>query len=189
MSRQLEKTERAEREARDSLRGSERAISNANRALARLAAEARQVRAEAARIAERRRALGAEAAGREAAIGRMLVAWSHSGAPDALRVALSGDDPADIGRRLHYLGHISRASSALMGEQRTALDELARLEHDAKSRAERLRAIEQASRADRDRVLAERLERRRVLAAVGAEILRNRRKSACCAPTKRGLRA
>jgi septal ring factor EnvC (AmiA/AmiB activator) len=175
LSRALEQKESAQREARDSLRASERAISGANRALARLGAEARQVRAEAERIAGRRRALGAEAAGREAAIGRMLVAWASSGAPDALRVALSGDDPADIGRRLHYLGHLSRASAALIDEQRAALAELERLERDASSRAARLREIERASRADRDKVLAERRERRRVLASVGAEIRRNRK--------------
>jgi septal ring factor EnvC (AmiA/AmiB activator) len=179
LSRELQRKESAQREARDSLRDSERAISSANRALARLGAEARRVRAEAQRIAERRRALGAEAAGREAAIGRVLVAWSRNktvdGAPDALRVALSGDDPADIGRRLHYLGHLSRASAALIEEQRAALAELERLEQDAKVRAERLREIERASRADRDKVLAERRERRRVLASVGAEIRRNRK--------------
>jgi murein hydrolase activator len=157
------------------LRDSERAISNANRALARLGAEARQVRAEAARIAQRRHSLQMQVAKREAAIERMLVAWSAPGAPDALRVMLSGDDPADLGRRLHYLGVISRAAAALIAEQRAALAELERLGDEAQARAARLRAIEQASRADRDKVLAERRERQRVLKTLGADIRKNRR--------------
>jgi septal ring factor EnvC (AmiA/AmiB activator) len=175
INRALEKNQAATREARDALRDSERAISNANRALARLGAEARQVRAEAARITERRHSLQMQVAKREAAIERMLVAWSAPGAPDALRVMLSGDDPADLGRRLHYLGVISRAAAALIAEQRAALAELERLGNEAKARAARLRAIEQASRADRDKVLAERRERQRVLNSLGADIRKNRR--------------
>jgi len=175
LSKDLEKKEGAQREARDALRQSERSISLANRSLTKLAAEARQVRAAAGRVAERRRALERAVAEREAAIARMLVARAATGAPDALRVALSGNDPADLGRALHYLGHISRAAAALLAEQRAALAELERLGEEAKSRAARLRAIEQASRADRDKVLSERRERRRVLERVAADIRKNRR--------------
>jgi septal ring factor EnvC (AmiA/AmiB activator) len=110
-----------------------------------------------------------------AAIERMLVAWSEAGAPDALRVMLSGDDPADFGRRLHYRGVISRAAAALIAEQRAALELLERLGKEAAERGARLRAIEQASRADRDKVLAERRERQRVLKTLGADIRNNRR--------------
>jgi septal ring factor EnvC (AmiA/AmiB activator) len=175
LNRELEKKEGSRREARDALRDSERAISNANRALNRLAAEARQVRAEAGRIAARRDVLALQVSKREKAIERMLVASATAGAPDALRVALSGNDPADIGRRLYYLGEISRAAAGLLAEQRAAIGELARLVDEARSRGERLHAIEQASRADRDKLLAERRERRRLMLALAADIRKNRR--------------
>jgi septal ring factor EnvC (AmiA/AmiB activator) len=117
---------------------------------------------------------------REAAIERMLLAHAAVGtaagaAPDALRVAFSGDDPSDIGRRLYYLAYVSRAAAALLAEQRAALAELERLGNEARLRADRLRAIEQASRADRDKLLAERRERRRVLERVSADIRKNRK--------------
>ena len=175
LQEEVRRSESSKKEARDALRDSERAISNASRALARNAAEARQVRAEAARIAERRKSTAAQIAQREASLERMLVAWSASGAPDALRVMLSGDDPAEIGRRLHYLAAISRAAAALVAEQRQALAELERLANEAKLHAEQLQAIERASRAERDKVLAERRARQRVLASVGADIRKNRR--------------
>jgi murein hydrolase activator len=175
LTREIDKKEATKREAGDALRDSERAISNANRALTKLAAEARQVRAEAGRLAERRRALGVQVAEREAAIARMLVARAAAGVPDVVIVTLSGSDPADLGRALHYLAHISRAVAALLAEQRAALAELERLGDEARSRAERLRAIERASRADRDKVLSERRERRHVLERVAADIRKNRR--------------
>ncbi|HEX7218598.1 MAG TPA: peptidoglycan DD-metalloendopeptidase family protein [Burkholderiales bacterium] len=133
------------------------------------------MRAESARISAQRDALTAQVSRREAAIERMLVASAASGAPDALRVALSGNDPADIGRRLYYLGRISAAAAGLLGEQRAAIAELERLAEDAKGRAERLREIERASRADRDRLLAERRERHRVHQALAADIRKNRK--------------
>jgi len=175
MTAEVEKKEGSQREVRDALRDSERAISNANRALARLAAEAREVRADAARIAAQRGSLKGQISKREAGIERMLLAWSAGGAPDALRVALSGNDPAAIGRALHYFGHISRAAAAVLAEQRAAVAEIEQLASEAQSRADRLRAIEQASRADRDKVLREREARRRVLHSVAADIRKNRR--------------
>jgi septal ring factor EnvC (AmiA/AmiB activator) len=175
LNREIQGSESSQREARDALRDSERAISDANRALARLAAEARQLRAEAARLAGQRRSLQAEVDQREAGIERMLVASSTNSAPDALRVVLSGNDPANIGRALHYLGHISRAAAGLLGEQRAAAAELERLAEEAKRRAQRLLAIERSSRADRERLLAERRERRRLLAAYAADIRKNRK--------------
>ena len=163
------------REARDALRASERAISEANRTLAGLQAEQRSVRAEAARLAERRRAAERAADERKAAIARMLAARQASGAPDAVRVVLSGEDPASAARTLHYAGYVSRAAARMLGEYRQAIAELARLAGEAEHRAAQLRQLEQAERADREKILAERRERRRVLERVGAELRKSRR--------------
>jgi septal ring factor EnvC (AmiA/AmiB activator) len=164
-----------QREARDALRDSERAISQANRALASLESEGRRLRAERERLAERRRVLEAETAGRKAAIARMLAARQQAGAPDALRVALSGDDPGALARRLHYVGYVSRAAAAVLEAQRAAAAELERLGAQAQSHAARQRALEEAGRADRSRIRAERAERRRVLDRVGAEVRKSRK--------------
>ena len=164
-----------QREARDALRDSERAISQANRALAGLEAEGRRLRAERERLAERRRALEAQMAARKAAIARMLAARQHAGAPDALRVALSGDDPSALARRLHYVGYVSRAAASVLEAQRAAAAELERLGAEAQAQAARSRALEEASRADRSRIRAERAERRRVLERVGAEVRKSRK--------------
>ena len=175
LSRDIRKSETAKREARDDLRDSERAISDANRTLAALQAEAVQLRRDQGRIAERRRAVERSLAQRQAAVERMLVARQAGGAPDALRVALSGDDPGALGRSLHYLGHVSRAAAALLDAYRAGLDELERLARDAHARRERLKSVEQASRADRDKILKERRERRRVFDRLAGEIRASRR--------------
>jgi septal ring factor EnvC (AmiA/AmiB activator) len=175
LQQDLERKEGAKREARDALRDSERAISQANRALAAIETESRRLRAESARIAEQRKALERAAGEREATLGRMLAARQAAGAPDALRVALSGDDPAALARNLYYLGYVSRATAALLREYRAGIAQAERLAREADTRRARLRTLEQASRADRERVVRERRERRHVLDRVAVDIRKNRR--------------
>jgi septal ring factor EnvC (AmiA/AmiB activator) len=140
-----------------------------------MAADGRRLRAEAERIAERRRALERVVAERQAAVERMLVVRHAGGAPDALRVALSGEDPAAIGRTLQYIGYVSQAAAGVIAGYRAALAELAGLARDAEEREAALRANERSSRAERERILKERRSRQRVLDQVAGEIRRNRK--------------
>jgi septal ring factor EnvC (AmiA/AmiB activator) len=133
------------------------------------------VRAEAAALAERRKALERSLAERQATIGRMLAARQASGAPDAVRVLLSGDDPAAASRKLHYVGYVTRASASMLEEYRAGIAEAGRLAREAEAKRELLRGLEQSSRADREKILAERRERRRVLAKVALEVRKSRR--------------
>ena len=133
------------------------------------------MRAQAAALAARRRALERSLAARQASIGRMLAARQAGGAPDALRVALSGDDPAAVSRTLHYVSYVTRASAAMLQEYRAGIEQAEQLAREADANRERLRALEQAGRADRERIHAERRERRSVLQRVALEIRKSRR--------------
>ena len=166
------------REARDALRDSERAISDANRGLRRLEGEGRAAQAELARLAARQKALEAGLARQQAMLGRVLAARYAAGAPqaaDALKVALSGENPSDVARRLHYLAELSRATAGLLQDLRAGLADVEGVRRAAEERRRRLQAIESLQRADRDKVLAERRERRRVLERVSVEIRKTRR--------------
>jgi septal ring factor EnvC (AmiA/AmiB activator) len=175
LSRELEKKEEVRKEARDGLRESERAISAANRALTELRAEGDKVRGEAAAIATRRALLERSLAEREQAVGRMVAARQANRAPDALRVALSGEDPAAVARGLHYLSYLARASATMLADYRATLAEAARLAGEAQAKRARLDALQTASRADREKLLAERRERRRVLDQVAGEVRKSRK--------------
>jgi septal ring factor EnvC (AmiA/AmiB activator) len=163
------------REARDALRDSERAISHANRALRGLEAEGRAAQAELARLAARSRTLAERLARQQAALGRLLAARHAAGAPDALKIALSGENPSDVARRLYYLAELSRATARLGAALRDGLAETEDVRRAAEARRRRLAAIEDESRRDRARILAERRERRGILARVSGEIRKSRR--------------
>jgi septal ring factor EnvC (AmiA/AmiB activator) len=137
--------------------------------------EERRLRAESARLAAERRALQGTLAERERAIERMLVARHAAGAPDNLRVALSGEDPASVARTLHYATYVNRAAASVLAAYRAGLAESERLAREADAQRARLAEVERASRADRDRILAERREKRRVFERVGREVRESRR--------------
>jgi len=163
------------REARDALRDSERAISDANRALRALEAESRAVRTELSRLAARQRTLEAGLQGQQAALGRILAARYAAGAPDALKIALSGENPSDVARKMHYLAELSRAQAQLLRELRAGLAEVGEVRRQAEERRGRLERIEAQHRADRERLRAERRARRQVLDRVSVEIRASRR--------------
>jgi len=170
------------REARDALRSSEVAISDANRALVAAESQARAARAALEGIAAERAALEKSLDAERAALGRLLAARALSGgvsgsagAPDVLRVALSGESLADASRRLYYLGYVSRASARMIGEHRASLEALARLRLAAEEKAGELAALESRARADRETLLKERRERRRLFERIAAEVRSARR--------------
>jgi murein hydrolase activator len=163
------------REARDALRDSERAISDANRALRALEAESRAVRGELDRLGARQRSLESSLQRQQAALGRILAARYAAGAPDAVKIALSGENPSEVARRLYYLAELSRATAQLLRELRAGLAEVGEVRRATEERRRRLEAIEAQHRADRARLLAERRARRQVLDRVSAEIRASRR--------------
>jgi septal ring factor EnvC (AmiA/AmiB activator) len=133
------------------------------------------VQAALARLAAERKSSEARLAAQQLAVERLLLARYSGGAPDALRVALSGDDPAALGRRLQYAAELSRAGAALITAYREGLRRLAALVEEAQAKRARLGELEASRRGDRARLLKEKQERRRVLAGLGTELRRGRK--------------
>jgi septal ring factor EnvC (AmiA/AmiB activator) len=175
LSAELNEKQASRREARDALRDSERAISDANRALAQLDADGRVLRTQSDALEARRRSLTEKLTLQQAALGKILAARYEGGAPGAVRLVLSGEDPAEVARKLYYLTRVSQASATLVASMREGLGELADLRREIDARSARLAEVAGAQRADREKVLAERRERQRVLAKLGDEIRRDQK--------------
>jgi septal ring factor EnvC (AmiA/AmiB activator) len=175
---ELEGRESDRREAREALRASEVAISAASRALVAQEAEAREAREAISQLAARRGAQQRALESQQEALGRLLAARALSGggtagtggAPDFVRIALSGEDLSDAARRLHYLTYISRAATRMFEVHRSGLAELAVLKQSSEDKANELAAIEARSRAERESLLKERRERRHLLERIAGEV-------------------
>ena len=129
-------------EAVDALKASDLAISDRNRRLYEIAQERAAATAELAQLEARGRTLSVRVQGEEARLARIVAQQYAGGAREPVKLVLSGRDPADVARMLHFWRVIGAARAreiaalnadraqveALRGEvrtQRALLDNMA----------------------------------------------------------------
>jgi septal ring factor EnvC (AmiA/AmiB activator) len=93
-----------------------------------------------------------------------------------VRLLLSGENPSEVARQLHYLAVLSRAAANAIRSYRADLAELGHLREASERRAAELRTLEARERADRGRLMVERRERRRVLDRIAGELRSGQRR-------------
>jgi septal ring factor EnvC (AmiA/AmiB activator) len=162
-------------EASDALRASEHGVSEANRVLHNIGMQQRAVRAGLIRVGERSRALEAGIAAQQSRLGQLLAMRYASGQQDYLRLLLSGRDPNQTARDLHYYGYISRAQADFIRALRNNLAGLAQLAREARGKSAELAELEAQQREGRKELLAQQAERRKVLARLATQIRSQRR--------------
>jgi len=162
-------------EAEGLLRESDKALSGAHRALFELRQRRAAIEAELASIVERESRASAELAEQRSLAARLLRLQYLQGAPDRLRLALEGNDPATAALHLQYYGYIQRGRAELIAGLRRKGDELAGLRADAQARRDELAANEREQAAESARLEKERAARAAVVKRLAGEIARNRR--------------
>lgn len=175
LQRDLAAAEETRSEAADQLRESEKAVSEAHRALFELAQQARALQDELDGIAKREREARSAIAEHEALAGRLLRLQYLQGAPDRLRIVLEGRDAAQVARHLAYLGYIQRERAGLIAELRRGTEALAELQREALGRREAL-ADNRAEQAREARKLEnERSVRAAAVKRIAGEVAKGRR--------------
>ena len=167
--------EESRSEVRDQLRESERAISDANRALRPLGSRRTAASARLRAFVEQGQALEAEIASRQEILGRWLSHLYLNGEPGYLKLLLSGADPSSVARELHYYGYVSRAQAQFIQELRAKLVRQRELESLARETTSELAAVESAQRKERAVLLRQQVERRRVFARISTGLREQRR--------------
>ena len=167
--------EESRNEARDSLRESERAISEANRALRDLARDRQDARTELSRLEGEVSRVEAELAARHDELAQLLTVRYLGGQADYLKLLVSGVDPNQTARDLHYYGYISRAQAELVRSLRATLDWLQELHGQSREKTAELAEIENQQKKERNQLATEQGARRRVLDKVSAQLREQRR--------------
>lgn len=167
--------EESRNEARDSLKESERAISEANRALRDLARDRQAARAELARLGGEAQRVQEELAGRQEHLAQLLTLRYLGGQADYLKLLVSGVDPNQTARDLHYYGYISRAQAELVRSLQATLAWLEELRGRSREKTAELAEIENDQKKERDQLAREQTARKRVLEKVSAQLRDQRR--------------
>lgn len=175
LQRELASAEESKSEAADALKASERAISDANRQLAELNAQAADGNAALAELKLRAERNAQAVREQQALQGEWLYQRYVSGVPEPLKLLLSGENPARIGRELYYYGHVLRARGEHIARLRAALADLRDLEAETRAQMAALNAIAAEQEAQRRRLEQEKQARARVLARISRDIGRQRK--------------
>lgn len=172
---ELGAAEKTSGEAADLLRESGRAVSEAHRALFELGQRRRTLEAELEGIGKRDAAIRAGIVEQEALAGKLLRLQYQQGAPDRLRLALEGKDPATVARHIEYYNYIQRARAELIAQLRRKAVELAALESDALTRRDELKENEAARVREARQLEKERAARAAIVTRLAGEIAKSRR--------------
>lgn len=171
----LAAAEESRGEAADQLRKSDRALSEAHRALFELRQRRGALEGELAEIARREGEARAALAQQQTLAGKLLRLQYRQGAPDRLRLALEGRDAATASRHLQYYAYIQRGRAELIAGLRRKGEELAALQADARARRDELADNELQQARESRRLEKERAARAAVVARLAGEVARNRR--------------
>ena len=175
LKKNLSGAEEDRSEASDGLRASERGVSEANRILRNIGAKQRAARADLVRMGAQSRMLQTTIDSQQRELGQLLAMRYASGRQNYLRLLLSGRDPNQTARELHYYGYISRAQADSIRALRANLAVLAQLASEARGKSAELAELEARQRDARNELLAQQKERRRVLARLATQIRSQRR--------------
>jgi len=171
----IAEAEESRTEARDQLRDSERAMSEASRTLRALGGRRLTAQRDLDALLRRGQALETEIASRRESLGRLLTLRYLNGEQSALKLLLSGEEPGRIARELHYYGYVSRAQAEFIGELRSSLARLRELEIGTRERNAEIAAIESARRTERAALVKQQAEHRKVLVRVSSQLRAQRR--------------
>jgi len=175
LQRDLTAAEESRGEATDQLKASEKAVSEAQRALYSLSRDRRSIESQLESLTAGERDARAKLAEQEALAGRLLRLQYRQGAPDRLRLILEGEDAAGVARHIAYYGYVQRARAAIISELRRQGETLAALEGEAVTRRADLARNEAAQAAEAIRLEKERAERVKVVARISGDIARGRK--------------
>jgi septal ring factor EnvC (AmiA/AmiB activator) len=175
LQKDLARTEESRGEAADALKASEKAVSEANRALFELASARRALEGDLEQLSRQGASVRAGIAAQQALAEKLLRLQYEGGGADRLRLLLEGRDLADVSRQLAYYGYIQRERAQALARLKEGADEIAALESAARDKRAALAENEAAQARETKRLEKERAERANVHQRLAGEVSKGRR--------------
>jgi septal ring factor EnvC (AmiA/AmiB activator) len=178
LQRDLAKTEESRADVADQLRGTESAISDANRGLHQLAARRSAVQGEIRGLESQSRQLAGQTATQQDHLSRLLHRHYTQGSRvemDAFSLLVSGRDPNQAALDYQYLKSLSQAKADLIADLRAKEKEKKRLAGAAHEKNAELEAIEDKQRQARTRLVDQQKQRQALLARTAEKIKAQRK--------------
>jgi septal ring factor EnvC (AmiA/AmiB activator) len=175
VQRNMEKTSESKSEAADSLRESERAISNSNRKLAEISAQQRAADLALGKLQTQLRKLNSDIAVQHTLLGKLLYQQYLGGKQEYLKLLLNSQDPNQIARNLQYYQYIARDRASLLATLRSNLVALDTLSKSTREQREQLASLRAEQASQKANLVKQQHARKRVLGKISLQLRRQRR--------------
>jgi murein hydrolase activator len=175
LQKSLAAAEESRSEAADALKSSEKAVSEANRALFELAQGNRRLGEELEAIAKQGRGLKSDMAVQQAHVERLLRMQYSQGGQDRLRLVIEGHDLSTVERHLEYYAYLSRARAEVIAQLRRSSEQLAELEAQTLRKRAELATNLEAQAREKQRLDRERGARAAMLKRISGTVAMQRR--------------
>jgi septal ring factor EnvC (AmiA/AmiB activator) len=162
-------------DAADQLTDAEREISATQRELHGLAINRKALQSTMKNLGAQSRELAVRLRGQQSQLEKLIYRQYLQGNPDSLRLVLSGNDPNQLARDLHYLAAIGRARGHLLREIESTLQHKQALAANTRERTEQLANIERMQQEQHSKLLAQREQRKTTLVKISTKIADQRR--------------
>jgi septal ring factor EnvC (AmiA/AmiB activator) len=177
LKRDINQTESAKSHAADALAHSEKAISDANRALHQLADERKETEVRLGRLAEQQDSLAGRIAAQRQQLAKLLREQYVAGNEDRIKLLLSGDNPNRINRDLQYMGYLSQAQAKLIDSLHADLQAIESNRKEAQNAKDELDEIAQEQLAQKAQLEQEKGKRATLLAQLSNKLAAQRKEA------------
>ena len=175
LQQELEKTSESKSEAADSLRESERAISNSNRRLAELAQQQREAADTLTRLRQQGRALEKDVQGQQSMLGKLLYQQYLGGRQEYFRLLLNNRDPNQASRDMRYYEYIARSRAVWLHTLRGNLDQVHTVADETRQKSHEIASLQAEQKAQRQTLEKDKRAREQVLKKISLQLKQQRR--------------
>jgi len=171
LQKEIDNTKVSRRQALDSLKQSEQAISSINRTLYGLSHQQRQINTTLRKLQTHTRTIENNMTAQQQRLAQLLYQmYLHGGRHDPLRILLDREDPETIARRLRYYRDLSQARADLIDRLRRNLRKVRTLQQQTQDQRARLTDNLQAQKQQKYALRHNKRARKRVLARLSKKI-------------------
>jgi septal ring factor EnvC (AmiA/AmiB activator) len=176
LQQEFEKTSASKSEVADSLRKSERAISNSKRRLHELAQQQQTENGELSRLQQRASATEKDIQAQRVTLGRLIYQRYLEGGEQAyLMMLLNNSDPNRVAREFRYFEYVAQDQAAALQSLQEGLARLHKVTEQVNQKRGQLSALRAEAQDQQRHLEQEKRERQQVLRRISLQLKQQRR--------------
>ncbi|MDR1889845.1 MAG: peptidoglycan DD-metalloendopeptidase family protein [Zoogloeaceae bacterium] len=170
LKKEISANEESRVDAADQLKQVEEQISDGERQLRTLQQDHTRLQDTLQTLARASRELEITLSQQQKQLEKLLYRQYLQASPDALQLALNGNDPNQLARDLYYLLAIARARAELLADMRATLTRQKKLTADARAKEAELAEVRTQQEAEHAKLLGQKRERQKIVNQIAGKI-------------------